>query len=84
MYADLREWLEQAECIGELKRISGAHWDREMGPLTQLMHEKYKTRTPALLFDEIPDYPKGFCTLWGRIAQRYMMKKPFLQLRHTL
>ncbi|MEW6673950.1 MAG: UbiD family decarboxylase [Thermodesulfobacteriota bacterium] len=68
MYADLREWLEQVEAIGELKRISGAHWDREMGPLTQLMHEKFKTRTPALLFDQIPDYPRGFRTLYGHFS----------------
>lgn len=68
MYADLREWLQQVEAFGELKRINGAHWDKEMGPLTQVMHEKYKTRTPALLFDEIPDYPKGFRTLYGHFS----------------
>ena len=68
MYADLREWLQQVEAFGELKMINGAHWDKEMGPLTQIMHEKYKTRTPALLFDDIPDYPKGFRTLYGHFS----------------
>ena len=68
MYADLREWLEKVDEIGELKKIKGAHWDCEMGPLTQLMHETYKTRTPALLFDEIPDYSKGFRTLYGHFS----------------
>lgn len=68
MVADLREWLEQVEAFGELKKIKGAHWDCEMGPLTQLMHETYKGKTPALLFDEIPDYPKGFRTLYGHFS----------------
>ncbi|NIS60275.1 MAG: UbiD family decarboxylase, partial [Proteobacteria bacterium] len=68
MYSDLREWLEQVEHLGELKKITGAHWDAEMGPLTQLMHEQYKDRTPALLFDEIPDYPKGYRTLYGHFS----------------
>jgi 3-polyprenyl-4-hydroxybenzoate decarboxylase len=68
MYSDLREWLKQIEGLGELKKITGAHWDVEMGPLTQLMHEQYKDRTPALLFDEIPDYPKGYRTLYGHFS----------------
>ena len=68
MYADLREWLEKVEEIGELRKISGAHWDAEMGPLTQLMHEHHKGRTPALLFDDIPDYPKGYRTLYGHFS----------------
>lgn len=68
MYSDLREWLKQIEGLGELKEITGAHWDVEMGPLTQLMHEQYKDRTPALLFDEIPDYPKGYRTLYGHFS----------------
>jgi 4-hydroxy-3-polyprenylbenzoate decarboxylase len=68
MYSDLREWLQQVEHLGELKKITGAHWDAEMGPLTQLMHEQSKDRTPALLFDEIPDYPKGYRTLYGHFS----------------
>ena len=68
MYSDLREWLKKVEEFGELKRITGVHWDAEMGPLTQLMHEEYKGRTPALLFDEIPGYPKGYRTLYGHFS----------------
>lgn len=68
MYSDLREWLKEVDDFGELKKISGVHWDTEMGPLTQLMHEHYKDRTPALLFDETPDYPKGYRTLYGHFS----------------
>jgi UbiD family decarboxylase len=68
MYTDLRDWLKKVEELGELKKISNAHWDCEMGPLTQLMHEKYKGKTPALLFDDIPGFSKGFRTLYGHFS----------------
>jgi 4-hydroxy-3-polyprenylbenzoate decarboxylase len=39
-----------------------------MGALTQLAHEKYGDKTPALLFDDVPDYPKGFRNLYGHFS----------------
>ena len=65
MYSDLREWLVEVEKLEQLKKVSGAHWDLEMGALTQLAHEKYGDRTPALLFDDVPNYPKGYRALDG-------------------
>jgi 4-hydroxy-3-polyprenylbenzoate decarboxylase len=53
---DLREWLHDAEQRGELKKLNGADWNLEIGALTELFAER---KGPALLFDEIPDYPKG-------------------------
>jgi UbiD family decarboxylase len=59
-YSDLRSWLEDVEKMGELKRIEGAHWDKEIGGLSELLAE----RDPAaLLFDKIPGYPEGFRVL---------------------
>jgi UbiD family decarboxylase len=68
MYHDLREWLVEVEKMGQLKKVSGAHWDLEMGALTQLAHEKYGDKTPALLFDDIPGYPKGYRALYGHFS----------------
>jgi len=34
-YRGLRQWLEQVEKMGELLRVNGAHWDTEMGAITQ-------------------------------------------------
>ena len=59
-YQDLRGWLEELDKIGELKHIDGAHWDKEIGAISELMAEK---NGPALLFDKIPDYPEGFRVL---------------------
>jgi 4-hydroxy-3-polyprenylbenzoate decarboxylase len=54
---DLRVFLTKVKAAGELEEISGAHWNLELGALTELFAEQ--TPTAALLFDNIPDYPKG-------------------------
>ncbi|MGB7949358.1 MAG: UbiD family decarboxylase [Candidatus Binatia bacterium] len=54
---NLRVFLTEVKAAGELQEISGAHWNLEIGALTELFAEQ--TPTPALLFDNIPDYPKG-------------------------
>ena len=56
-FSDLRSFIDGATRIGELKNIDGAHWDLEIGCLTELMAEQ---EGPLLLFDNIIDYPKGF------------------------
>lgn len=52
-FKDLREYLARLEEVGELQRISGAHWDLEMGVISEL---SYENQGPALLFEEIPGY----------------------------
>src|SRR5919106_5675597 len=67
-YRGLRDWLERVEKLGELQKISGAHWDREMGAITQMFTEGGKGKAPAILFDEVPGYPKGYRTLYGQFS----------------
>jgi UbiD family decarboxylase len=59
-YQDLRGWLEKINKLGELKHVEGAHWDREIGAISELMAER---GSPALLFDKIQDYPEGYRVL---------------------
>jgi len=56
-FADLRLFIDAAASIGEVKKIDGAHWNLEIGCLTELMAER---DGPLLFFDNIPGYPKGF------------------------
>src|ERR671911_1152794 len=67
-YGDLRGWIEQVDRMGELLKVSGAHWDAEMGSITQMLTEKSRGQAPALLFDDIPGYPKGYRTLYGHFS----------------
>lgn len=63
-YKDLREFLSKIEEIGELKRISGASWDLEMGCLAELIYHNDQESPPAILFENIPGY-KGFRCVSG-------------------
>lgn len=59
---DLREWIEQADKLGELKRINGADWNVEIGAITELGHHRGE-QSHALLFDNIKGYPQGYRVL---------------------
>ena len=59
----LRKFIEKVDSIGELKYVSGAHWDLEMSNISHLICSTHSKPAPALLFDEIPDYPKGYLSL---------------------
>src|SRR5438309_2618470 len=58
---DLRPWLLEVEALGELKEVRGADWNLELGAISELNVKK--ERPPALLFDDIKGYPKGFRVL---------------------
>jgi UbiD family decarboxylase len=58
---DLRAWLREIDALGELKEVRGADWNLELGAISELNVKK--DRPPALLFDEIGGYAKGFRVL---------------------
>jgi UbiD family decarboxylase len=58
---DLRPWLHKVRELGELTDVRGADWNFELGAISELNVKK--DLPPALLFDEIVGYPKGFRVL---------------------
>lgn len=54
---DLRDWLSAVEAAGALKIIKGAEPREEIGGIVDIFMRKMGS--PAVLFDEIPGYPKG-------------------------
>ncbi len=54
---DLRSWLEALRAAGEVQEVRGAEREREIGGIVDL-HMR-KMGNPAVLFDEIPGYPRG-------------------------
>jgi phenylphosphate carboxylase alpha subunit len=60
-YYDLREWLSVLEGEGELARVSArVDWNLELGAIVRRICE---TDGPAVLFENIKDYPGGFRVL---------------------
>ncbi|HYT86250.1 MAG TPA: hypothetical protein VEK81_07435, partial [Burkholderiales bacterium] len=62
-HADLREFLSRIERAGELLTIPGANWNLEMGTLAEAVNER--PNSPAVLFQDVPGYPRGFRVLSG-------------------
>src|SRR5439155_1239493 len=56
-------FLELIERAGELMRVPGAHWNLEMGTLAESVNERRDA--PAVLFEDVPEYPRGFRVLSG-------------------
>src|ERR1043166_277449 len=65
-YEDVRQWLQLVESMGELKRIDGADLGLEIGTMAELIYRERTGTIPALLFDQIKGYPKGFRILFGQ------------------
>ena len=55
---DLREFIDAARKLGEVKDIHGAHWELEIGALTELF--AFKEPSPLVLFDQVPGYASNF------------------------
>ncbi len=54
---DLRAWLEELRAAGEVQEISGAERETEIGGIVDLYMRKMGNQ--AVLFDDIPGYPRG-------------------------
>jgi 4-hydroxy-3-polyprenylbenzoate decarboxylase len=60
-YDDLREWIAEADRLGELVQASGYSWQEDIGMAAELL--QHDARAPAALFDDVPGYPRGFRVL---------------------
>jgi 4-hydroxy-3-polyprenylbenzoate decarboxylase len=54
---DLRSWLEELRVFGEVQEIEGAEREKEIGGIVDLYMRRMGN--PAVLFDDIPGYPRG-------------------------
>jgi 4-hydroxy-3-polyprenylbenzoate decarboxylase len=65
-YDDLREWLEHAERLGEVRHVKGASWQEDIGLAAEAILRA--ENGPCVVFDEIPGCPKGFRLLLNMFA----------------
>lgn len=57
-FNDLREFIHAARGLGDVKEIHGAHWDLEIGALTEIF--ACRENFPLLVFDQIPNYSPSY------------------------
>lgn len=55
---DLRSWISQMQKIGEVITVKGAEREAEIGGIVDIAMRKMGR--PAVLFEDIPNYEKGF------------------------
>ncbi len=67
-YQDLRDWIQIAEEMGELKTLKGCDWNLEIGAITEIV--AHKEDGPAVLFEDIKGYPKGYRVLSNSLSSR--------------
>src|SRR6266478_6840860 len=65
-YEDLREWLAAAERLGEVKRVTGASWQEDIGLAAEAILRD--ENGPCVVFDDVPGCPKGFRLLLNMFA----------------
>ncbi len=64
-FNDFREWIAQAEKINELQKVEGADPHLEIGTMVQV---NGRNEGPALLFDNVKGFKKGFRILTNSLA----------------
>ena len=67
-YQDLRDWIQIADEMGELKTLKGCDWNLEIGAITEIV--AHKEDGPAVLFEDIKGYPKGYRVLSNSLSSR--------------
>ena len=60
-YNDLREWIAEADKLGELRVAEGYNWEEEIGMAAELL--QHNDDAPVALFDKIPGVPEGYRVL---------------------
>ena len=67
-YKDLRDWLNQVDAMGELRKIEGATLDEDVGRITEML--QHTDDAPAALFSGFSGYPPGFRILVNGLSKR--------------
>jgi 4-hydroxy-3-polyprenylbenzoate decarboxylase len=65
-YDDLREWLSLAERLGEVRPVTGASWQEDIGLAAEAILRAEDG--PCVIFDEVPGCAKGFRLLLNMFA----------------
>jgi 4-hydroxy-3-polyprenylbenzoate decarboxylase len=65
-YDDLREWIAQAEKLGEVRTVRGASWQEDIGLAAEAILRAEDG--PCVIFDDVPGCPKGFRLLLNMFA----------------
>ncbi|HUZ22001.1 MAG TPA: UbiD family decarboxylase [Acidimicrobiales bacterium] len=67
-HEDLRDWLALVAATDDLRILEGVDLDENIGRITEML--QHTEGAPAVLFDAIPGYPRGFRILVNAQSER--------------
>ena len=83
-YTDLREWIEEARKLGEVREVNGLNWQEEIGMAAEVvLHDE---NAPAILFGEVPGTLPGsrlLVNFFGGKRQRMTLGFPKIGRAHV-
>ena len=56
-YTNMRDWLDEADKLGEVKYVSGASWERDIGMATEVV--QHNESAPCVVFNDVPEHSRG-------------------------
>ncbi|MPY68960.1 MAG: UbiD family decarboxylase [Alphaproteobacteria bacterium] len=57
-YEDMREWIKEAEKLGEVRVVDGLSWESDIGEVAEVvLHDE---NAPCIIFDNVQGCPPGF------------------------
>ncbi len=75
IFSDLRDYVGTLEKLGQLKIIEGASCELEIGAITELA--SFRKNCPAVLFDSIQGFKKGYRVLTNFVSNRLRERMVF-------
>ncbi len=66
-YDDLRQWIAEADKLGEMRYLKGLSWEKEIGMVTELLH--HTDPAPCALFSEVPGCDPSYRVLTNFLAR---------------
>ena len=77
----LRKWLTETDSIGQLRVVEGVDAEASIGLVCEMLH--HTEESPAVLFDDIPGYPRGWRVLVNSLGNRARLANS-LKLPHDI
>jgi len=87
-YDDLREWLSEAERLGEVRTVGGANWQEDIGLAAEAILRA--ENGPCVVFEDIDGCPPGFRLLMNmyrnmkKEEQRFGFEVSFDKMRRFI
>lgn len=69
-YTNMRDWLEEADKLGEVRHVEGATWERDIGMATEVV--QHNDKAPCVLFEKVPGTLEGSRLLVNFFAGKRM------------